>query len=120
MNYEVVFLIALGITVGVETLGLWLLFRFWWLKKYRRISLSSILSASVIASTLTLPYLWFVFPAFIGRPFFAIAGEILIFIVEGLIYKRLLPIGYPRAFLASFILNIASMLTGRFLLPLFI
>jgi hypothetical protein len=117
MNYETRFLIALLVTVVVETLGLCLMFRLWWKKDYQKIGWHPILSAGVIASSLTLPYLWFVLPAFLGRPLFIVVGEFLVFFAEGLIYKRVLPISYAKAFSASLTLNLLSIAAGKFLLP---
>ncbi len=115
MNYEVLFLIAFLKTIVIETVGLLLIFQFFWKKQKKKCGVWRIVSAGLIASGLTLPYLWFVLPAFLSGGAFAIVGETTITLIEFLVLKRLLPITYKQALIASITLNLLSFLTGRFI-----
>ena len=116
MAYELHFLVALGQTIAIETLGLLLLFRFVWKKQESRPTAWQIITAGFLTTGLTLPYLWFVLPAFWSGTLYVWGGEILVTLVEFIILKRILTISYWQAFLASFLVNLLSVLMGRFLL----
>lgn len=70
---------------------------------------------AVIASTLTLPFVWFVFPA-LGFGSWALqtaAAEIFAFAVEAGVYRALFPkMGWADAVKVSLICNAASFLVG--------
>jgi hypothetical protein len=75
-----------------------------------------LLITGVLASSLTLPYLWFIAPLILGDPYALIVGEILVFLVEAGIYILVLQISLRRALLISLIANLASLVVGLVLL----
>ena len=106
MIYEYRFIVALLITITIEA---FVLFAF----LYKKEQFINILYASVIASSLTLPYLWFVLPAFIGDNFlYILVGEFLVFVIESFFYKIFLKISTKKAFLISLVANASSFLFG--------
>lgn len=106
--YEVLFLKALGLTSLIEITVFCLVYYFGFKKK----KLSELLYGAFvcfIASALTLPYVWFVFPAFITEKIiYIIAAEIFALIVEAVVYRILLKCRAYQAFIISFICNGAS------------
>ena len=68
---------------------------------------------TVLASCLTLPYVWFVFPEIIkDRLTFSIASEIFAWIVESIFYWATLGLTLKRSLLLSFLANLFSFLIG--------
>jgi uncharacterized protein (DUF2062 family) len=95
------------VTVAVETILLFLLL-------HKTHPTSKIVRNSFIANSLTLPFVWFVFPAlgfswFVGTSI----AELFAFGAEAIIYRRLFEkIGWEEAILASLICNAASLAAG--------
>ena len=110
MLYETKFILALIITLALETLGLVLLLKI--IFKFKKYSLKKLIIIGIVASALTLPYLWFVFVAYLPRLYCVIFGEIFVILVESVIYMQFLDLKWYRAFYVSFILNILSILAG--------
>jgi hypothetical protein len=111
--YERVFLLSLCATLAVEVPIVFLI--AWY--KYKIRDWSSILFTGFLATILTLPYLWFVLPAFLAdRITYLIVGEVLVFVVEALVYHKVLRVSFKRAFVLSFISNMASAILGLVLL----
>jgi hypothetical protein len=109
MQYEQLFLRALALTLIVEVPVVFLLVKYW-LKKSAYVD---IVFSGIIASSLTLPYFWFVLPVYIfEKNLYNIAGEILIIIVESLIYWRFLKLKFGQALFVSLVANLASILIG--------
>ena len=108
MLYEIQFLLALLLTLVVETLGLFLLCKILKLK----LKNLNILVTGLIASTLTLPYLWFILPLYLGGLSYAIVGEILVALVESVLIMFLLKVRYRIALLLSVVVNALSFLLG--------
>ena len=80
-------------------------------------SLSKIALVGIVASGLTLPYLWFVLPSFISNStLYLISGEVSVFLIETLIYIWLLNLKSGQALAVSLIANAASLLLGFVLL----
>ena len=105
MDYVLAFLEALGLTLTIE-LGVLLL-----ITKAR--PLKSVLFAGMLATSSTLPYLWFVLPELIpSYGAFLWVGELSIVIIEACIYSHILRINYLKAFYISFLCNLASFLFG--------
>jgi hypothetical protein len=113
-SYERRFLLALLLTWLIELPVLFLLARF--VFKVRQVSTGRILLAGMLASALTLPYLWFLLPSILTTAMGIYLGEVLVFLVEALLYRWLLGLSYPKALLLSFTANAISFLLGLFLL----
>jgi hypothetical protein len=113
-TYEEQFLIALLFTLLIEVPILFAMARFAF--RLRAIGMPKLIITGVLASSLTLPCLWFIAPAILGAPYALIVGEILVFLVEAGIYALVLRIGIRRALLISFIANLASLALGLVLL----
>jgi hypothetical protein len=77
---------------------------------------SRLLLTGILASGLTLPYLWFVMPAFIPGWAGMIIGEIVVWLVEMLLYRGILRCGWGQAALLSLATNLASYVIGKFVL----
>lgn len=87
--------------------------------KYKQRNVFDIVLVSIIASSLTLPYFWFIFPVYIvDRRILIIFSECLIFIVEAFMYWRLLKIKFAEALIISGAANLSSIVLG-YLLKLF-
>ena len=116
LNYEISFLLALVLTVSVETsLLYWLLRRFYTSQKF---SQGLIIFAGVFASFATLPYVWFIFPAFIHvRWLHTIVSEVSVTLIEAVFYSCVFRIGYRRALYLSLACNAASFVFGLALFP---
>ncbi len=102
------FLPAWCLTISIETALLFILLR-------RRYGISLIVRNSLIANTLTLPFVWFLFPA-LGLGSWALQtalAEIFAFLAEAGVYRMLFPgIGWSDALRVSFLCNAASFLAG--------
>ncbi len=107
-TYEHAFLMAWAITVGIETTVLLLLNKW-----QKNATMSDVLFAGIISSSLTIPYLWFVMPIFFdSRTAYVFISEGLIVVVEGLLLYKLLSLSLARALAASFIANMVSIAVG--------
>ena len=111
MLYETKFLVSLILTLLIEVPIVLILVRFFSpkIKTYKAIL------TSILATALTLPYLWFIFPVYIEYPFYIIIGEMIVFFTESLIYWQMLPISLKKALLISFIANLISLSVGLLL-----
>ncbi|MDR0772497.1 MAG: hypothetical protein LBF15_05840 [Candidatus Peribacteria bacterium] len=65
-----------------------------------------------MATSLTIPYLWFIFNAYFDFWTMSILGESFVFVVETILYWKLLPINFKKALLVSFVANAGSILVG--------
>lgn len=108
MLYETKFLVSLILTLCIEVSVVLLLSGF----IIPKVKKSKLIFASILATTLTLPYLWFIFPKYISYPSYILIGEIFVFLVESLVYWQTLSINLKKALLISFIANLASLLLG--------
>jgi len=109
MSYEKLFLSSLLLTLVVEVPIVFLILRV----KYKNFHSENVILAGILASVLTLPYFWFIAPAFIhDRTIYIIVGESMIVLIEAFIYYKLLKIKFTQALLVSFIANLASVLVG--------
>ena len=109
LAYEDYFLIALAVTIAVETGVILLLnYTFNW-----KIKSADIFFGGFVASFATLPYLWFVIISFIGGSSYLYIGESLVTLFEIFIYKKTLNIGWRKAIIVSLAANISSYLIGR-------
>lgn len=109
-GFPAAFLEAYIITLAVETAMLYMLL-------YPRYSRGLIVRNSLIVNTITLPFVWFVFPPLLGPLFgYAIqlaASELFALMAEAAMYIRLFPMMEARdAILVSFICNLCSFVIG--------
>lgn len=112
--YEQKFLLSLLLTLIAEVPVVFVLVRY--LYKYKDIKIPTIISVSILASVLTLPYLWFVLPTFVSnRTLYVILGETLVVLVETIIYYKVLRLKLLDSFIVSLIANIASVILGLLL-----
>ena len=109
MSYEELFLRSLVLTLLVEVPIVFVLSKY----VYKLINKWNVVFVAVLASALTLPYFWFVLPAYISeRTLYIIVGESVIILIEAFIFHRLLKLKIGQALLVSLIANLASILVG--------
>ncbi len=117
MTYEISFLQALAVTIGTETiLGIILMKLF---PRYfsKKSGWQTVLTLAA-ASFMTLPYVWFLWPAFIReRNWYVISSECWVVLVEALFYFWSLKLKPSRAIIFSLILNAFSVFIGLLLTP---
>jgi hypothetical protein len=77
-------------------------------KNEKPLSSGRILAAGILASSATLPYVWFVIPETVPNLNSIYLGEILAIIAEGEIYVLTLGLSRPRALTYSFVCNAIS------------
>jgi hypothetical protein len=112
MSYEQDFLISLLITLAIEIPVAIVIIRF--LYKHKDIRIPAIVFTGLLATSLTLPYLWFILPIYnFNKNVYVILGEILVMIVEAIIYKQLLKIKWSEAIITSLLANLSSVTLGR-------
>ncbi len=115
MSYEQQFLFALLLTLIIEIPVAILLVKA--LYKRREIKIAKIILIGFIASALTLPYLWFILPAYISnRTLYIWLGEASVILVESIIYYRFLKLRLLDAGVVSLVANVASVVVGLVLL----
>lgn len=111
-NTEVLnFLKALLLTILIETIVLFILFK----TIYKTLNIKSylLLFTGVSASFLTLPYVWFVLPIFIKPTLpYMFISELSVMIIESLIIYGFLRINYKKALVVSVICNLTSFIIG--------
>lgn len=111
MLYEQRFLFSLLLTLIIEIPIVVLLVKFFY--KHKEIRNSKIIFVGFVASALTLPYFWFILPAYItDRILFILYGEVIIVCIEMAIYNQLLKLKLTRSFVVSLITNSMSILAG--------
>jgi hypothetical protein len=111
MLYEQKFLLSLFLTLVAEVPVLFLFVKY--IYKYTNIKTPIILFVGVLASALTLPYLWFILPAFVfDRTLYILLGETIVILVETFIYFKLLKLNLRNAFICSLIANLVSIILG--------
>lgn len=114
--YELEFLYALGLTLLIEVPILVFLFP---VVERRKADWPSLVFAGMFASALTLPYIWFVLPAFVPPSAYVAMAEAFAVLVESGIYCVLLRLAPARAFALSLACNVASFVLGGWLLARF-
>ena len=111
MDYELLFLKSLALTIVIETFVMILFFRL--IIKQKEIKISRLLITGFIASFATLPYLWFVFPSYIDQKiWYVIIGESFAVLVETIIIGTILRTKFIQSLWCSLFCNIISFLTG--------
>jgi hypothetical protein len=108
MSYEQLFLYSLFITELIEIPLIFSIIKYGY-----KIKNTKTIFVSLLASLLTLPYFWFILPAYItDRTTYLIIGETIIIIIEAIIYWYLLKISFKQALIISIIANTASASLG--------
>jgi hypothetical protein len=110
MLYETHFLIALCVTCLVEVPILFFLIRY--ILKEKDLSAVRIVSTGLLATTVTLPYLWFVLPAFTDGVYYPLVGELLVIVAEAIFFYFLLSVRPAAAFFLSLVINASSFAVG--------
>jgi hypothetical protein len=117
--YEIRFLRALGLTVGIETLILFIAARNPWKPFTPPITTPTILICSLLSSGLTLPYVWFLWPAFVRNfVLYAVLAEAFAIVAEAGIFMVILRISPATAFGLSVLCNACSAVFGKLLATL--
>jgi len=113
MIFETQFILALVTTWVLEIPILILLLRF----VFRNTShpIAQIIGVGILCTALTLPYLWFVLPAYLDAYYIPV-GEFLIVLVEALVLNQVLKLDQKTALICSLVMNSASYFLGSFLL----
>jgi hypothetical protein len=110
--YEIDFLRSLFLSLCLEGLVLFSLIE---LPFFAEIGIKrvKIVGFGIFATCATLPYLWFVLPAFIhNRLAYHIIGEISVVLLESVIYYILVDSNYKKLLLISLICNTTSYAIG--------
>ena len=115
MLFEEKFLIALALTIIIETAVLFAVARFAFKKTKKDISDEQVLFAGFFASIATLPYLWFVLPPFVNAAHYVWIGEALVVLAETIILRQLLKLRWREALAASIVCNAVSFAAGLLL-----
>ena len=112
--YETRFLLALGFTVVIETAVLFAAIGIFFKEiEIRRNSLR-ILITGALCSGFTLPYVWFLLPAFIhSKTAFALTAEAWAVIAEAVVIMWALRMKPAHSFLVSLACNACSFLLGK-------
>ena len=106
---------SLALTLVVETVILCAL--SWWLlgkDVITRLGYGRIILVSLLASSLTLPYVWFVFPVIIywSNGLALALSELYAFVIEAILYKFIFRVPLWRALLLSLLCNVGSFVIG--------
>lgn len=117
-NFDVIkYLLALVLTIIVETTVLFIVIRKFLKIKKTEIKNSLLLFTGIFVSFATLPYLWFVLPLLLYKYILlTIIGEGIVFILESIIYYFVLKVNMKQAILLSFICNLFSYILGILLI----
>lgn len=111
--YEIDFLKSLLLSLTSESLALYLLLQINFFKKFKVFKIQNILFVGILATVTTLPYLWFVIPAFVHNTVsYHIIGELSVLFLESLIYYLFFRTDYKRILIISLICNACSYLLG--------
>ncbi|GAK49197.1 hypothetical protein U14_00415 [Candidatus Moduliflexus flocculans] len=114
--YELHYLRSLALTIFIETSLLFLIVRQFYKLPEAQLSRTLLLAGGILASGATLPYVWFVFPAFIqDHAFYTIAVESFATIAETGIFIVLFRMTWKKAFILSACCNTGSFIAGKLL-----
>jgi hypothetical protein len=110
MFYATQFIFALFVTWLVEIPILWFSVRT--VLKRNDVPVTRILFTGILASALTLPYLWFVLPQYIGAKYYLLIGELFVIAVESVILNQFLRTRPVLSIALSVVMNAASFAVG--------
>jgi len=116
LTYVHRFLLNWSFTLLIEIPVLILLTRYYFKISEKNISLVRLITGGIFASTMTIPWVWFVFPVlFYNSMTVAITiGEIVAFVVEAVFYVFAFKFSVRQAVIISFVANVASFALGQF------
>ncbi len=101
-------------TIATETGLLFVLIRFVYRIEAAQLRGTLMLFGGILASAATLPYVWFVFPAFIPSPVvYVCVAEIFAVCAETVILRCLFSLSCARSFWLSLVCNLCSYLCGE-------
>jgi hypothetical protein len=110
MLYETQFLFALFLTWLVEVPLLWFSVRT--VLKLNDVPVTQIIFTGILANALSLPYLWFVLPPYVGATYYILIGELFVIAVESVILNQILRIRPSLSIALSAVINAASFVVG--------
>ena len=113
MLYETKFLISLLATIILELPIIFIFIRY--IFKIKNLPTKNILFLGILASVLTLPYLWFVLPPFIKSNHYIFFGEAIVILVESIIYNQIFKLRIEKSFILSLTANLFSYFIGTIL-----
>ncbi|MBN1494603.1 hypothetical protein JW911_02580 [Candidatus Peregrinibacteria bacterium] len=115
MLYELAFLKALALTIVLECLTAALLKKYFGGRlKINSVSYIQLLILVALASALTLPYAWFILPAFVKSGItYILAAEILVTLAEAAFYWFTLKLRISSAIILSVAANAFSWFIGN-------
>lgn len=120
MTYEYWFLLSLILTIIIETIPLFVIFRFFLKTNKNEVSNSLLLFAGIFSSFSTLPYLWFILPQIIrSYNLLTVSGEISVVLIEAIVYFFVLRTNMKKSLIISLICNLISFLAGLLISPTF-
>jgi hypothetical protein len=116
MSYVSQFLLALVITWLVEIPIL--LFSVHVVVNLKNVPVTRTIFTGIFANALSLPYLWFVFPSYLGAAYYLPAGELVVIALEAVILNQLLRTRPGMSLALSTVMNAASFVVGWRLMSL--
>ena len=114
LSYVNLFLYNWALTIGLETLIFVIIARAWFKVRAHEISLIRLVLGGIFASSITIPWVWFVFPYVITGSYYLslTCAELFAFLAETVFYWVAFKFSWKRSFTISFICNLASFVTG--------
>lgn len=110
MIYETRFLWALVVTTVMEVPVVLLFVKG--IFREKKVTWKRLVLFALLASALTLPYLWFVLGPYVDRRLYVYYGEFLVFVAEGILFWVGLDLKWYKAFIISLVANVWSWLVG--------
>ncbi|MBA4336874.1 hypothetical protein C0416_03850 [bacterium] len=109
MEYELAFLKALSLTIGLECFMAVLLKKFFGGRlKLSSVSYIRLIGFVAVASALTLPYAWFILPAFFSGLTYILIAEVSVTLVEAVFYGFALKLPYKIPIWSAITLSVAA------------
>ena len=100
------FFVALFSSIVSETIVLFFFIKLFHSKE--NTPLRQIVDAGILASSLTLPYLWFIVPQLLPEHLIVPLGETAVVLVEAGIINLILRLGVKKSFAVSLLANLTS------------
>ena len=111
------FLLNWSFTLLVETVVFIVLVRWYFRISKVDVPLTQLILGGIFASTITIPFVWFVFPILLYYSTVSAiaAGEIFAFVIEAIFYIFAFKFSLRQAVIISFVANASSFLLGLIL-----